>query len=570
MANQTDTRTPEEAPQDHSPQRAARSSAGMAVGTLASRILGFIKGIILGVAVGGTVVANVFDSANQVPNVIYILIAGGVFNVVLIPQIVKASKLPDRGADYISRLLTLGIAVLLVLTVVVTVLAGPLTHLLTQGYSPGQMRVAIAFTTLLLPQIFFYGLYSLLGQVLNAHNSFAAYAWAPVVNNIVAIGGLLAFIAVAGSAGSTEHTIDNWSSSQTLLLAGTATLGIVVQSMVLIWPVKKLGLKLKPTFGFRGTGLGATGRIAGWSMATMVVGNLSFLLIGKIATIATGAQSDGAVSAQSSIAGSFALNRATEVYIMPHSVIALSIATVLFTQMSRAAANHDTAGVRLALSRALRATGVATIFAAVALLVLAGPFGMLFGGDKEYAGRQVAITLAILAMGSPFLSINFILNRVFYAAENAKTPFFIQSILVVFGVGSALLAATFPPSMIIYALAASYTVGNAIAVVVSHFFLKAKIGDYGGAGIVRAHARFLAAALVAGGAGDVVLWMMGGFTGGGFPWQSIENAAVTLAVVGTLMAAVYLAMLKLMRVQELDDLLGPLLGKLRGRVPGLR
>ncbi|WP_196810991.1 murein biosynthesis integral membrane protein MurJ [Arthrobacter sp. 35W] len=568
MANQTDTRTPEEAPQDHSPQRAARSSAVMAVGTLASRILGFLKGIILGVAVGGTVVANIFESANQVPNIIYLMLAGGVFNVVLIPQIVKASKLPDRGADYISRLLTLALIALLVITALVTALAGPLTQLLTQGYSPGQMRIAIAFSLLLLPQIFFYGLYALLGQILNAHNSFAAYAWAPVVNNIVAIGGLLAFIAVSGTAKNADITVDSWTTGQTLLLAGTATLGIVIQSLVLIWPVKKLGLKLKPTFGFRGTGLGATGRIATWSMATMIVGNLSFLLIGKIATIATGAQPDGEITAANSIPGSYALSRASEVYIMPHSVIALSIATVMFTQMAHAAASHDTAGVRTAVSRALRSTGAATVFAAVALLVLAGPFGMLFSGGQEFAGRQVAITLAILAVGSPFLSINFILNRVFYAAENAKTPFVIQTIMVVFGVVTALLAALLPPSWIIYALALCYTVADIVAVVISHYFLKAKIGDYGGGQILKAHMRFLLAALVAGVAGDGLLWLMGGFTNGGFPWQSIENAAVTLAVVGAFMAVVYFVMLKLLRVQELNELLNPILGRLRGRAPG--
>ena len=545
-------------------QQAVRSSASMAVGTLVSRILGFAKGILLGVAIAGTAVVNIFDSANTLPNLIFLLVAGGVFNAVLIPQIVKASKLPDRGADFISRLLTLAISALLALTVLVLLLAKPLMQLLT-AYTGLQQELAVAFSLLLLPQIFFYGLYSLLGQVLNAHNAFKAYAWAPVVNNIVAIGGILLFIVVAGSAKKTPHTVDTWTSGQTWMLAGSATLGIVVQSIVLLIPVRRLGLKLKPTFGLRGTGLGATARIAGWTMGTMVIGNLSFLLITRIATIPAGTEPDGVVTASASVAGPFALSRATELYIMPHSVIALSIATVMFTQMAQAAARRDTHGVRHSLSRALRTTGVATIFASVAMIVLAGPFGMLFSGDKEFAGRQVAITLAILAIGAPFYSINFILNRVFYAQENARTPFIIQTILVVLGVTTALLCALFPPSMIIYALACSYTISNIAGALVSHVFLRAKIGDYGGGQILRSYMRFLAAALVAGVVGDLVLLMFGGFDPGGFAWHSIKTAALTLVVVGPVMAVVYFAVLKVLRVHEVSDVLDPLLSRLGRR-----
>ncbi len=171
----------------------------MAIGTLASRILGFIKGMVLGVAVGGSAVADLFDTANNVPNIIYLLVAGGVFNAVLIPQIIKASKQPDRGADFISRVLTLAVLVLLGLTVLVTLAAGPIMDVLTTDFSQPKLALVTAFATLLLPQIFFYGLYSLLGQVLNAHGAFKAYAWAPVVNNIVAIAGLVVFIVLAGS-----------------------------------------------------------------------------------------------------------------------------------------------------------------------------------------------------------------------------------------------------------------------------------------------------------------------------------------------------------------------------------
>ncbi|MFC8303550.1 lipid II flippase MurJ [Specibacter sp. NPDC057265] len=543
---------------------AARSSASMAVGTLASRILGFVKGIVFGIAVFGTTVGNIFEGANNLPNLIFLMIAGGVFNAVLIPQIAKASRQPDRGSDFISRLLTLGVLGLLALTAAVLVLVTPIMGLST-SFTGKQLELAITFGLFLLPQIFFYGLFSLLGQVLNAHNSFKAYAWAPVVNNVVAIAGLLVFIAVAGSNASNPHSVDNWTVGQSWMLAGTATLGIVVQSFVLLIPVHRLGLNLRPRFGFRGTGLGATAKVAVWTMGTMIIGNLSFIIILRVATIPSGG--DGTPDPDSVIPGILVLNRATELYIMPHSIIALSIATVMFTAMSHAAANKDMSGLRNSLAAALRNTGLATVFAAVALVVLSGPFGMLFGGGSEINARQVATTLTILAIGAPLYSINFILNRVFYAQENARTPFIIQCIMVAIGMGSALSAALLPEEFIIYALAASYTLTNVLGPVVSHFFLRARLGNYGGGLILRAHMRFIAAALVAGIAGELALHLFGSSTPGGFMWSSMPAAVVTMAVVGTVMLVVYVLLLRLLRVSEVDAVLTPLLSKVRGRLP---
>ncbi|WP_170133112.1 murein biosynthesis integral membrane protein MurJ [Arthrobacter livingstonensis] len=549
------------------PERAtaARSSASMAVGTLVSRILGLIKGVVLGIAIADTTVADVFEGSNYLPNIIFLLVAGGVFNAVLIPQIAKASRQPDRGSEFISRLLTLGVTGLLVLTVIVTALVVPIMGTLT-SFSGGQLKLAITFGLFLLPQIFFYGLYSLLGQILNAHNAFKVYAWAPVVNNVVAIAGLLMFILVAGSSRSHQHTVDNWTMTQTLLLAGTATLGIVVQSTVLVIPVKRLGLKLRPKFGLRGTGLGATAKIASWTMGTMVIGQLSYLVVLRVATISSGSKPDGAGGGGSHIPGIYELNRATELYIMPHSIIALSIATVMFTAMARAAAAHDFTRLRSSLSAALRTTGVATVFASIALIVLSGPLGMLFGGNSEISGRQIAIALAILAIGAPFFSVYFILNRVHYALEDARTPFLIQCIVVATSVAMVLASAALPPPLIIYGLAVSYTLNNFIGPFLSHHYLKKRLGNYGGGLILRAYMRFLAAALVAGVVGLVALRFFGGSTPTGFLWTSITASLVTLAVVGSAMAAVYFVMLKVLRVRELDDVLAPLLSKVRSRM----
>src|SRR5699024_12271519 len=86
----------------------AGSAAVMASGTLVSRVLGLARAAMLAAAiatVGGA--ADAFSVANKLPTIIYMLIAGGVLNAVLVPQIVRALRQPDGGNRYVDQLLIL-------------------------------------------------------------------------------------------------------------------------------------------------------------------------------------------------------------------------------------------------------------------------------------------------------------------------------------------------------------------------------------------------------------------------------------------------------------------------------
>jgi putative peptidoglycan lipid II flippase len=542
----------------------ARSSAIMAAGTMASRVLGLVRNVLLAVAIGiDGLVSDVFASANTLPNLIYLLVAGGVFNAVLVPQIIKASRAPDRGADYISRLLSLAMIVLGILTVLITLAAPWILRLLT-SFNDEQIELATIFAYWCFPQIFFYGVYALIGQILNANESFGPYMWAPVVNNIVAILGLVAFIGLFGREVASPHTLDNWTAGNTLVLAGGTTLGIIIQALVLLWPLRKLGLGLSLKFGWRGVGLGQAGRVAGWTIATMVIGQGAYLVYGKIATIATEARPEYlAMEPPQNIAGQATFDTAQLVYLLPHSVIALSLATVLFNRMSHAFTQKDLAGVRSTLSFGLRTTGVATVFAAAALIVLAGPLGMIFSGGDASAGAILGQVIVILAASAPFLSANFLMNRVFYASENARTPLAIQSVLSAFGIILALGASLLPPHLVIFGLAVAFALGNMAAVLVSHHYLQRKIGHYDAGGIVDVHVRLGFAAAGSAAAGALVLWLLGGYSAAGFAWHSVWTAAVVIAVVGAVMALAYLLLLRVFHVQELKDFLAPVMARLR-------
>ncbi|MCQ1946300.1 MULTISPECIES: murein biosynthesis integral membrane protein MurJ [unclassified Arthrobacter] len=534
----------------------------MASGTLVSRVLGLVRTALLAIAIGSTgLVTDIFSSANVLPNFIYLMVAGGVFNAVLVPQIIKASKRPDRGAEYVSRILTLCLLVLAGIALVAT-LAAPVILSTVLSLGPDQLTLATTFAYWLFPQIFFYGAYAVIGQILNANGRFGAYMWAPVVNNIIAIAGLLVFITFIGREETSSFSPENWTSQATLILAGSTTLGIVMQAVVLLVPLRRLGLGLRPSFGLRGVGLRETGKVAKWTIITMLVGNGAYLVYTAVATIASEARPEYQAMGRE-IAGQMNLETASMLYIIPHSVITLSLATVLFNQMSHAYAEKNYDGVRETLSQGLRAIGVATVFCSAVLIVLAGPISIWFSGGSNVSAALQAQVLVLLAITAPFLSATFLMNRAFYANEDAKTPLVMQLILSAFGIALALGAAALPADQIIFALAIAYSLGNVAAVVLSHIFLRRSLGDYGGARVFDVHVRLVVAALAAGAVGSAALALLGGYSADGFAWQSVPSATVVLVVCGSLMAVAYYFMLRVLKVSELDAFLAPLLAKLR-------
>src|SRR4051794_36641585 len=178
----------------------------MAAGTVVSRLSGFVRSMLLAAALGTQLHADVFTIANTVPNMLYILLAGGVFNAVLVPQLVRAMEGdPDGGEAYTNRVITLA-AVFLAGVTAVLVFAAPLlmrVYLDGSFFTPAlaaQRESVIAFARFCLPQVFFYGMFVLLGQVLNARGRFGPMMWAPIANNVISVGVLLVYLLVFGPA----------------------------------------------------------------------------------------------------------------------------------------------------------------------------------------------------------------------------------------------------------------------------------------------------------------------------------------------------------------------------------
>lgn len=535
-----------------------RSSAVMAAGTAASRVLGFARAVVLAWAIGvNAPAADSFAIANTVPNNLYMLIAGGVLNAVLVPQIVRATRQPDGGQQYLDRLLSVALAILITVAVALTVGAPLVVSLYANDLDGDLMALTVGFALWCLPQVFFYGLYTLLGQVLNARGSFGPYMWAPVVNNVVAVAGLLAFVALFGPGAGT-HPVDSWTPAKIAVLAGTATLGVALQAFVLVLPLRRIGFRFRPRGGWRGMGLGSARRVATWTFAAVLVGQLGFLLVTNIAAVARESTVGRPVEVAASTPSMAAWTLAFLLFMLPHSMVAVSVVTALFTRMSHAAAEQDVARVRMDVSTGLRLVGVASVLATAGLVVLAGPAGRLISSESDAEAQAIGRVAAAMALGLTGFSASYLVQRAFYAFEDARTPFLMQLVVVgVWSTGNLLCWWLLDPGALMVGVAASMSAGHVAGALTGVALLRRRLAGVDGYRVLRTHVRLLLAGAVATGAGVVVSVLLSDVT-----WSGRAGALVTCVAAGAAIVVAYLAALRVLHVRELDELLR--------RVPGGR
>jgi putative peptidoglycan lipid II flippase len=539
-----------------SQQTLLRSTGVMAAGTFVSRVLGFVRASLLSGLLGitGFLAADAFVTANTVPNQIYNLIAGGLLNAVLVPQITRAARHEDGGQAFLDRLLTLALLVLAAVSVLAVLLA-PLVPVVLKPsgsvpWDAATRNLCVAFAVWCLPQVFFYGMYTVLGQVLNAAGRFGAYMWAPVANNVVAIVGLLVMLATIGEASrSNPHEPAGWTGGEIAVLAGTATLGVVVQALVLLVPLRRIGFRYRPRLGLRGVGLGTAGRVAGWTFAAAVVGQLGFIVTVK----AVNAGGAGGGPGQNAYGNSFLL------FMLPHSLVTVSLVTALFTRISRAAAEDDLPGVRRDLSVGLRLTGVATVLALTAMLAV-GPdlTRTLFWKNSTAETDAVAWATTAMMLGLVSFSAQYLFQRVFYALEDARTPFLIQlPVVATIALTSYLSGVLLDPAHVVRGIALGMAAGYTVGAVLSAVLLHRRLGSLDGSRVLRTYVRLTVAAVPAGLLGWAVSRGVHAVLG-----EGLLGHLVALVLGGLVVLAAYIGACRAMRVTELDDVAGPLLRRL--------
>ena len=534
----------------------ARSSLIMASGTMISRILGLVRTVLLAYAIGVTTnAADAFGVANQLPNNVYAIIVGGLLNAVLVPQIVRARVHKDGGKDYIDGLLTVIITVFGAITLLATLLAPQLVRLYTAGWDDKTLSLATTFAYWCLPQLFFYGLYSILGEVLNARSSFGPYMWAPVLNNIVAIIGLGAFVVLYGPREDVA-----WNQVQIGFVAGSWTLGVASQALILFFFWKRIGLHFTFNFKLRGLGLRPALKAASWTLAMLLITQIG----GLIQTNLTSSTLAARTGETDSIASVAVAGTAWLIFMIPHSVGTVSIVTAYFTRMSEHAHAKDWDALKTDISKAMRSILVISAIATAVMLVLAYPIARVFAGGSY--GPTVALGQVLIAMmfGLIPFSINFMLQRVFYALEDTRSPFVFTTIqIAVFIAGAYACAAFIPAISLVAAISLSMSVSFAVQATIAYIMLKRRIGSLSGKHLVGYGLQVLGAAVFAGAAALAVLSFIGGVGQGAFAVGSVLSALTTCLLVGAVALLIYVGSLYLAKNDEVTAAVSSLKGILR-------
>ena len=534
-----------------------RSSLIMASGTIISRILGFARAVLLAAAIGVTTdAADAFGVANQLPNNVYAIIVGGVLNAVLVPQLVKARGGLDGGKGYVDRFVTLAITVFFSVTLLFTIAAPLFIRLYTSGWSDDQLALATAFAYWCLPQLFFYGLYSVFGEVLNSRKAFGPFMWAPVLNNVVSLAGLVAFIAIFAADPTGVRSVSEWGADRIALLAGSATLGVAAQALILLVSWRRIGLKLNLNFHWRGFGLGPALRAASWSLGMVLVTQIGGLVQTAVASTAA-AERDSSPAIASVAAAAIAWL----IFMLPHSVVTVSIATAYFTRM----AEHNQAGrdkeFKVDLTTGLRVIALVSVISSAVLIVLSYPVARVFVGEYPSTAALGNVIAAFMIGLLPF-SFVYMMQRAFFALEDTRTPFIFTSIQIAIHITGSITAGFLVPKEILVVTIALVTAFSiSVQGVIAYAMLKKRIGTLSGFGVSRSLAKFVLAAIPATAAGIGVLWLIGGIGEDSFAVDTVLSAVLSCTLVGTAMAGVYLLTLGLLKSTELGEIFAGLKGR---------
>ncbi len=429
----------------------------MAGGTFVSRVVGLVRTAMLTGVIGTTgYAADGFTAANTLPNSFYILIAGGALNAILVPQIVRAKLRPD-GDVFVNRIITLALAALAVATVVLTLLTPVIVPLYFNVEDDEAVALAVVFGFVCLPQVFFYGLYTILGQVLNANGRFAGFMWAPALANVVAVVGLVVFLQMGFPQNAAPA---DWTPAMIAVLAGSATLSIVAQAVCLVIPLRRMGFRYRPVWGVRGVGLGEVSNVAKWTFGSIVVSQLGFLVTSRVLTRAT----DLGKAAGDPAAGLAAFNPALLLVMLPHGLITVSLVTALYTRLSEAASHGDHDEVMRLHGRGLRLPSVILVPGVVLIGVLA-PYvaSTFFFSNTLQETKAIAIVLQGLVWMVLPMAWTYLNDRVFYAHQMTFMSFRIQCVTTGLSSLGALIASRLDPNLTAFAL----SLGQSCAVVVS-------------------------------------------------------------------------------------------------------
>ncbi|HEX4721276.1 MAG TPA: murein biosynthesis integral membrane protein MurJ [Pseudonocardiaceae bacterium] len=527
----------------------AQASGSMVIATAVSRITGFVRQVLLVGVVGFGAVNDSYNVANNLPNIVYELLLGGVLAGVVIPTLVRAQhEDPDEGLAFTQRLLTVSFVVLAVGTTIAVLCAPLLTKLYFSSNGVDVPALTTAFSRLILPEIMFYGIFGMLSGILNSRHNFKPAAWAPVLNNVIMFGTLGIYALLPG-----EITLNpiKMTEPKLLVLGIGTTLGVVVQALMLIRPLLRIGFSFRWRWGFDRR-LGQFGQLALWLVLYTLVSQVGYVELTKVATSA-------ATGTYTTYTNSWLLLQ------VPYGILGVSMLTAIMPRLSRAAAEGDMGGIIDNLSTGSRMAAVMLVPLCAMITVLGPQVGeALFAIRHSQASSATVLGLSLTtsAFGLWFFAITMLQMRVFYAMNDARTPTLINAIMVVIKVALFYTCSHVLDSHhVVYGLTFVNAFGFVVNAVIGESLLRRRIGALDTGRVIRTLLKVgVASAWGAGAAllvADGIEKLLPGASGLAESW-------LTMIVGGLVGLAITFGLMMLLRVSEIKPVTRRLL-RLAGR-----
>jgi putative peptidoglycan lipid II flippase len=431
-------------------QGVAGAAALIAVLTVLARLAGFGRTLVFTNTVGAGTTGGTYLAANNVPNIVFEVVAGGALASLVVPMLAGGIATGDR--DQVRRtasaLLGWTLLVLTPLAVLIALFAEPIARLLLGAGDPAKVALAARFLLVFAPQVVLYGIGIVLTGILQAHRRFAGPALAPLLSSLVVASAYLLFAGMGGAPDAGDLTTP----AELVLGVGT-TLGVVALTLCLLAPMRGLRLGLRPTLRFP---VGAAPRVRRLAVAGVLT------LAGQqlVAAVAIRLANDGAPDhAQVVYAAGLTL------FLVPWAALAVPLATSAYPGLAERAEEGDEAGFARSLAPVTVLVVAASALAAAVLVAVSGPMARVFlaaGPDDAVASlRDTTIAFAPGLVGYGLVAV---LTRGLYARGLWKAP----TVCVVGGwllavVADLVLAATLPSADRALALGAGHSLGVTVA-----------------------------------------------------------------------------------------------------------
>jgi putative peptidoglycan lipid II flippase len=510
-----------------------RDTLVVAIGTAMSRLTGLLRVVVFGVIIGQTALADAFDGANNSPNSIYELLVGGLLAASLVPLFTRFAE--DEDEDATDAVVSASLIVLAVATVI-AVLAAPLVfrvfslHPSTAVNPDTFRRAGTMMSRVFLVQIFFYGLTAIGSALLNSRRKFFAAAWAPVLSNVVTITLLVLIPFTRDGTPKLQDVFNDrtffW------LFTMSATGGVMAMGLVLIPAMRRAGIPFRFRPDFSHPAVRTMVKLSTWTFGYVVTNQVALIVVKNLARPGSGNQD--------------AYSKAYTFFLLPHGLLAISIATTFVPELVRRVRAADTAGFRDWVTSGVRWILILTVPSSVAMVILSRPIIVTLlehGHFSSSASANTARALAGLAVGLVGFSVYIFALRGFYAHEDTKTPFLIN---VFQNALNVVLAVTLVGRHEVLGLGLAFGISYMVASVLVLWVLHVKHGaiDWQRLAAITAKTVTVSAAM------GVVVWAIpfalearSGFT------LSAELFLAVLAGMGTYIVGLYLV-----RVPEMHDL----------------